>query len=314
MKKKAWVSIVAALLALGGAQISWQAWHAAQAHSVALARERTERAALVAEADRLAQQVQDAERRLAQARGTVEKLIGPSPAGAAGSAAPSVPSFRSTPAASDPPEAHAAAIGALKAGLPLKYGAFYRAAGFNTEQVAKFEALVVEHDGRVRDIRAVEAGIKIDRATAVPRDAITIDGQRVQVMEDPSIATLRKAEEARFQQAQIALLGEAGYAQLQQFDQGAESRTFVADLVGNLALVGAPLSFEQGEQLTQAFQKTGFRTKIEPQGNDWASLAAQARPLLSPAQYAEFEAQLARVRVEVAGRAELIRSVREWRK
>ena len=196
MKKKAWVAVGAALFALGGARISWQAWHAAHAYREAAARERTERVALVAEADRLAQQVQAAGRELAKAGAMVEKISASQAAGGAGSAAPAGLSFRITPAASDPPEAHASAIEALKAGLPLKYAAFYRNAGFSAEQAAKFEALLVEHDGRVRDIRAVEAGIKIDRATAVPRDAITIEGQRVQVMEDPAIAKLRKAEAA----------------------------------------------------------------------------------------------------------------------
>jgi hypothetical protein len=312
MNKKALLATGAALIAVTGAGVAWQAQRAAREHTAITATARREQTTLATEEARLIREIKAAEQRQTELRGELEKQ--PAAPGAASSPAPTALVLRSTPGSSDPPEAHVRAMESLKAGLPAQYGAFYRALGLTPDQIAKFENLLVEHDGRKRDIRAVESGIKINPATAESREAITIDGRRVQLRVDPAIAALRREEDARLRHELIALLGATGYAQLQDFNHGAESRAFVSELVGNLVLMAAPLSLEQGQQLTRVLQESSFKVKIEPETNDWTAIAARARPILSAAQFAEFEAQLTKVRHETVGRNELARLVRSWRK
>lgn len=312
MKRKSFLSLTAALLAMIGASSAWHAWDAARTAEAAASRARETRRALVAETAPLALELAVAERRLEELRARLGENSPPRPAIPAGaSVGPGGRVTRSTPDSKDPPAAHAQAMELLKAGLPVKYAAFYREAGLTPDRIAKFEAILVEHDGRLRDIRAAEASIKLDRTTAVPREAITFDGRRVQVMQDPAIAALRREEDARFRSDQVALLGEAGYAALQDFENGSESRAFVGELVGNLALTAAPLSLEQGRQLTRVLVAAGFKLKVEPETADWARILARAPAVLSPVQFVEFEAQLARARSLKGGYGEFSRRVHE---
>lgn len=191
------------------------------------------------------------------------------------------------------------ALRTFRSGLGLKYGAFYRALGLNAEQIAKFEALLADYEGRKSDIRATERSIPLDRTTAVPFDAITVEGKRTQILMDPAIAKLRREADARLKQEQTALLGEDGYARLQEFEATAESRAFVGDLVGNLALTAHPLTAEQGKGLVRALQAGNFAVRLAPEKTDWDTILAQARPLLAPGQFDELQALAAAHKLKV---------------
>ncbi len=67
---------------------------------------------------------------------------------------------------------------------------------------------------------------------------------------DPAIATLQRDEEARLRTAQITLLGNEGYAQLQQFDRLQPVQVIVDRVAFDVASTPTPLSSSQAGQLT----------------------------------------------------------------
>ncbi|MDO8539710.1 MAG: hypothetical protein Q7S40_04655 [Opitutaceae bacterium] len=293
-----------------GAIVAWHSHRTTQQFDSEIAALVQRRAALAKTALRLEGEIAASQSQRAELEATIDQsrarprsvanVAGPASARAAGSP-------RSNP------ELHARALETLKTGLPQKYAAFYRALGLTPAQTAKFEALLIEHEGRRRDIMAAETAVRIDSATAKTREAITLDGRRVQVLVDPAIATLRRDEDMRFKTELTSLLGESGNARLEAFDQTAESRGVVTELVRNLSLGSAPLSVEQGTQLFAILQDVNYRAKIAPEHNRWDEILQRTRPLLAPTQAEEFEALITRLRRDAA-RNPLHRAVQEGRK
>lgn len=119
--------------------------------------------------------------------------------------------------------------------------------------------------------------------------------------------------------AERNLLGEAGYQQLVEFERQMPTRDFVSGLAASLVFSGDPISATQASQLTQILAeasetyRTGARASSpgpdldgplrtrqparEPL--DSAQALARARAVLSPAQYAAFEAEILRTRTIV---------------
>jgi hypothetical protein len=284
MQRKNILMVLSATIAIGSAMLAWRShWAIVRATNSARAAEQ-ESQRLATEARRLEEEIGPAMNR--QAEGPVA-LKTPDQLSQEGKSRE--PDFVLR-IPFDDPEMQTHALRTLQSGLGLKYAAFYRALGLDAERIAKFESLLAEYEGRKVDIRTVERTRPVDPALAVPFDAVTVDGRRVQIAMDPSAAKLRRAADADLKQAQIALLGPNGYERLQEFEATAESRTFVGDLVRNLALTAQPLTADQGERLLQALQAGNFQVKIEPEKTEWSAILAQARPALTPAQFDEFQA------------------------
>lgn len=306
MNGKNLIAVLAAMAAVSGAVVAWQSHRAARA-LYAEARAADE------ERERLAALVRTQEKQIAEAKRQQIEVGSKQVAGAVPAKTAARPDLGVTANARLNPELQARALETYKAGLSSKYGAFYRTARLGTEQVAKFEAQLTEHEGRIRDIRAAEVGLPINLATAETREAIATDGRKVQVMVDPSIAKLQREEDARLKSEQTALLGEAGYAQWQDFERSGDSRAFVTQLVKNLALTTEPLSATQGEQLVHDLQARGFSAALGAPEIAWAAVLAEEQGSLTPGQLAELQAQIAKSK-EGTERAQLERLVGDWRK
>ena len=310
MRRNTATIILSAAVAIIGAMLAWRA------HGTT---ERTQAAAAVLERDRLrlAAEVKSLERQIEEARrapsGTVAgaERVGHGGAEGGQNTMPPTAFVRQIPP--DNTEMQARALHTLHAGLALKYGALYRSLGLDGDGVAKFESLMAEHEGRKIDIRTTERTVPLDPATAVAVDAITSDGRPTKILVDASIAALRQEEEARFKAAQTALLGAAGYEQLQEFERTGESRGFVSELVGNLALGSAPLSAAQGWQLMQALQEGSFTVKLGPENTNWDAILGRAQSFLTPAQFDEMKSLAAKAKLQV-DRNELSRLIRSTKR
>jgi hypothetical protein len=306
MNTKNIVAILAAMGAVSGAGIAW--W--SHRTTLDLERESTtlakQRAALAITARHLEGQIATSQREHAEL-GHSNDPARVTPRPATNAAAPVADNPRNNP------ELQARALETFKAGLLAKYAAFYRAVGLTAERAARFEALLLEHEGRQRDIIAAETTVRIDPATAETREAVTVDGRRVAVLVDPAIAALRRVEDARFKADEIALLGESGYAQLQAYDGMAESRGVVSELVRNLSLGPALLSVEQGEQMVAILQGANYHAKLAPENNRWDEIIQRAQGVLAPPQAGEFDALIEKLRRDAA-RNPLQRAVQDWRK
>jgi hypothetical protein len=294
MKLRSSLAILGALLAIVGGVVAWRihlSWREARDALVTAKAERTKAAAeLKAQQSRLAA-AQEAQR---AARAGADAGQATSPAGNAGAAVPVMGAPR------DHPELLARELVILKAGLAAKYGSLYRTLGLSAVQVAAFEDAIVEHEGRLLDLRAVELGRRVDPATAAIEKRITTDGRAVEVLVDGSIAALRREEEARFQRAQEKLLGEAGAAQWREFDGGAERRILVVELAGSLAFTPTPLSAEQGRRLHEILREGRYAPKLGADNVDWDAILRNAAGVLAPPQLAELQEFAARAKRDVA--------------
>lgn len=184
--------------------------------------------------------------------------------------------------------------------LGNRYGPLLSQLGLSSEQAARFKDLMTAHAQAVLQIRlAALPGAAVDPNAGVPS---------------------REAADEFLHAAQVALLGDAGYRQLQQYDRLLPVRDEVTTLAGSLALTEAPLGSSQAEQLVQiianasrAYQNGGNADTPMP-GNgelltplmlahrsieeniDWDSVLNQARAVLSSDQFELFSNQVGRNR------------------
>lgn len=284
------VAATGALLALTGAGVAWKSHRQAQEMESAQSVAEAEKAAAIA-AWRVQQERQAAA--LTTARATPVPSVKPAP-----DATPPPRQIMGPPR--DNPELQARAVETFKTGLAAKYASFYRALGLSPAQIAAFEAMLVEHEGRLTDLRATERGRPPDPATAVREKRMTVDGREVEVLVDGAIAALRREEEARFHAAQVSLLGEAGAAQLRDYDASGESRRLVGELAGALAFSAHPLQAEQGRQLVRLLREGNYAERLGAMPPDWERILRRAAGVLAPGQLAELEELAARTKRDTA--------------
>jgi hypothetical protein len=160
-------------------------------------------------------------------------------------------------------------------GLSRQYGTFYRSLNLAAEEIGRFEAVRMEHEGRMSDIRLAARSPQGD-SSPVETDSRA-----------DAIATLRRAETARFEAEQRALLGESAYAELRAFEDSREQRTFVSNLTANLALSPTPLTTLQADQMWQVLRELNYQSKFNAEKNDWTGMLDRAKNFLYPAQHAE---------------------------
>ena len=298
------------VVAFVGMGMAWRAHRAIEELTAAAAGNERERIRFIAAVKRAEEEIEDAARKRAEIR----ILSAPPSRGLVTQSLPTeVPEPRIGRAALDTPELQARALQTFRAGLSLNYGAFYRALNLDANQMGRFEALQVEHKGRMGDIRATARNTLVDPRTAIAVDAVSLDGQPVKIQADPTITRLRQAEEAEFGAALTTLLGESGYEQLQLFEHTAQSRAFISELAGNLSFTSAPLSPMQSRQLAAALQDGNFSLEISPGTTRWDEILHQARFFLSSIQIQELEALAAKSKSAVA-RRELTRLILNSRK
>jgi hypothetical protein len=164
-------------------------------------------------------------------------------------------------------------VNTIRAWLQLRNGPLYAKLALTAEQVASFEALETEHWLRVEDIIATA------RAQALRTS-------------DPVIVALHKEERTRFDQAQVALLGEAGFNELREYQRTLPARSLANALAGNV-FYSDPLTLQQGEQLIRILaSNSATYTKGGPvrmADMELGTALAQVQTVLSPEQFAVFK-------------------------
>jgi len=123
----------------------------------------------------------------------------------------------------------------LRSQLALKYVPLYHKLGLLPAQTEKFEDLITERDEEKMDLQA------------------TAQSQSM-VESDPAITSIQERQDADLSKAEIGLLGDTGYQQLQQFDRMQPLEDFVDRYVADfIPPTSTPLTEGQREQLLNVF-------------------------------------------------------------
>ncbi len=270
------IGVVVTVVAAG-----WWAWQAHTGRGVAEAAVAAERARVAALRADLARD----ERRAAEARAKAEaaqtKLAaqlqpaaGPGPR----AEAEKIPSGATTWAEAarkwgeerERPEVQVRWFEQLRATNRRRYDGLFRQLGLSEAQREQFIRNFSEREERHSDLNAAAQALGIDPAA-------------------PEIVKARGELYADHAKAQKALLGEAGYRALQEYDRTSSLRESVGNLAGLAAVSGVPLAAGQTDALVRALAETvpqyrsGGRaalTEAEP-----AAVDAALRQVLTPEQY-----------------------------
>jgi len=160
-----------------------------------------------------------------------------------------------------------------RARLAQEYGPFFAAQQLTPAQVAQFTANALQRQEQLMDLVGAAQTQGADSKAAV--------------------ATLQQQANDAFAAAQIALLGAEGFRQMQDYDRSTQVRLAVEGLVGSATLEGLPLTAEQAAQLTTALANATSRFaaggRAELATLNWDAADAQARQILTPAQFALFK-------------------------
>jgi len=185
---------------------------------------------------------------------------------------PTVPSFAER--LRTEPETQTLWVKSRRHELATKYGPLLRRLGLPPEIQARFEALALSRDEKEMDLQAVA----------------TTQGLKP---EDPVLQKLRRDVVSDYETGVKTLLGDDGYREYKEFERFSGIREMVNGVVGGSVLVARePLTTYQAEQLIQimAHASPRFRNGGHATGSDlnWDVIDAQARAILTPAQFAFF--------------------------
>jgi len=162
-----------------------------------------------------------------------------------------------------------------KAELSATYRPLFAKLQFTPPQIDVFERVVMNRAEQFMDLQATQEAQKLRP-------------------DDPALARMRARILDDFRDAQRQLLGEAGFAALQDYERGTSVREIVAGFAGGAVLVARePLTPQQAEQLFQTIANASPRYR---QGNtintleiDWARVDAEVQKFLTPSQFAFFQ-------------------------
>lgn len=116
-------------------------------------------------------------------------------------------------------------------------------------------------------------------------------------LSDPGISKLRGELYSDYEKEQKALLGEAGYKELVDFDRTSRLRDTVANLAGLATVSGVALTPAQTEQLVRALAESspayrkGGRASLTDPDTDWAAVQATLPVILTEEQRTLFATQ-----------------------
>jgi hypothetical protein len=174
------------------------------------------------------------------------------------------------------PRLFALGVRAYRANLGLHFGSLYRSLALAPDQIERFEDLMTRHQEDTLDLNAAAAARGLDDA-------------------DPAVVALRGQEDEQLRAAQAALLGEAGFQQLQQFNREQPVGDIVTNVATTMALSSTPLSSAQAGQLTRflADASSAYQSgnPADTATIDWDQVLSQAQGILSNAQYEALKAE-----------------------
>ena len=170
------------------------------------------------------------------------------------------------------PDAQVLWLKLQRARATTTYDSLFRNLGLTPEQISRFEDNVIHKQEQQMDLQAI--------ATEEKKSTGNVSTESTE-------ALLRIDPEYRA--AQRALLGDAAFQQLQEYERTTSVRTWVDGWAGGASIyIGEPLTPEQGEQLVQiiANANDSYRQGSDAYGRvDWNAVAAIVRPILTPNQF-----------------------------
>ena len=155
------------------------------------------------------------------------------------------------------------------------YGPLFRKLGLTRDQIAKFEENLTRKEERELDLQAIMA----EQLKTAGKISAEVDAAR-------------RNNDVEYDAAQRALLGDAGFQDLQQQRRTSWVRQWVDGWAGGATVyLGEPLTAEQGEALIQivANASDSFRQgKAAGEPIDWSAVDAAAQRVLTPNQFKLF--------------------------
>jgi hypothetical protein len=112
---------------------------------------------------------------------------------------------------------------------------------------------------------------------------------------DPAITRMRQQMTDEFRAAQTAVLGEAGYRRLEDYERSIAAREFVNEVAGASAILGRGITAAQADLLAEAMAgaSAGYREGRMATRNigdiDWDQVLANAAGTLSKEQFGVFK-------------------------
>ena len=162
-------------------------------------------------------------------------------------------------------------LAGLRAEAVAKYGALFRALTLSPTEIAQFQAVLIKRDEQDMDLTAIKQSRGLSD-------------------QDATVIKLQKENEAEYQAAQQALLGETRYRQLQDYERTTYVREMVNGWAGGAVVeTRTPFTAPQAEQPIQVLANTSSSYHnggaVKPFEIDWDAADAQARSILSEAQF-----------------------------
>jgi hypothetical protein len=281
MKPKSRVIAAATIttfVAIGAGVVAWRAAQAASDAVAARLKFSQEDKALAGRLSTVVARGEAAKQKLAAARSASGAVPG-----AASAPKPTPPPKR--PSSSEPPNSatleramedpklQILKMAAKRAEVDTSYGPFFRAHGLTAAQADTLRDLLARNDARLDDVVAVSHA----------------HGLRAN---DPAVVSQRNEAAADLRGAEVALLGDAGYSALQDYERALPVRAYVGALAGLAVLSDLPLTFEQADQLAVALARAdpayASGEKVALARINWSLADAAARNILSPEQWTMF--------------------------
>jgi hypothetical protein len=160
-----------------------------------------------------------------------------------------------------------------RARLAQEYGPFFATLQLTPAQIEEFTVNMVKRQEQLMDLSGAAQSQGAESKAAV--------------------ATLQQQATDAYTAAQTALLGTGAFRQLQDYERSAQARLAVEGLVGSATLEGVPLTAGQAAQLTAALANSSSRFagggRVDLATVDWDAADAQARQVLTPAQFELFK-------------------------
>ena len=165
---------------------------------------------------------------------------------------------------------------AFRASLAVEFRPLYRSLKLTPEQIVKFESLMAGHQEEV-----------MDTVTTASSQGLGSD--------DATIVAVLLQENEEFRTSQMALLGDAGYQQLQQFIRAMPMQGIVHDVADAVALSSSPLTGQEADQLSRILANSNSRFQngrsADPAAINWSLVLTQAQSVLSKPQFNALQGQ-----------------------
>jgi len=154
-----------------------------------------------------------------------------------------------------------------------EYGPFFRLAGLSPAEREKFTAARQAQSETQDDINALKTSGQYD-----PKD--------------PVWRTLEKETQDATTSAEREILGDEGFAQLEEYNREYSAWEYAGDTAAGLDLAGTPMTFEQTKKLVDTIVAA---TPVDPKSNDllssktdWDAVENEAQNFLTPEQFKVF--------------------------